>query len=229
MRRVHRASKRSRLLKLRNFLSNVSRDELWCKFRVLAIFSRVAWICQKIQKIFFSVAETIKMNWAAWRSVDCLEKQLIAFQVTLGRNLVVWPRYSWMKSIFFQLSLPFAVIYYDSHHLKKCLKCVSAFYLSVSWVPMWPQGYAKNLSIEFPEINIRENRAFWEDFCFRSRCYFLSTQLSTFGTSLLWNCTCQTATVFDFWEDEIFFSAKLSLKIVYLPWTSAVTSWLFSA
>ena len=42
---------------------------------------------------------------------------------TLGRRLLVWPMYSLYVEQFFQLILPFAIIYYDSHHLEDYLKC----------------------------------------------------------------------------------------------------------
>ena len=65
-------------------------------------FSRNAGIRQKLPKTFCPVGETIRVNWASWCSTDCLEKQLRAFQVTLGRRLFVRIRCSW-TSIFFSI------------------------------------------------------------------------------------------------------------------------------
>ena len=61
---------------------------------------------------------------------------------------------------------------------------------SISWVPSGPRGCAKNLLVEFSENISQENTAFWEDFCFWIHCFVLNTQLSTFGTSLLWDSIC---------------------------------------
>ena len=71
---------------LRNTLSSVYGNEIWCKFALWAIFSHVfiAETCQKIGflnlswffKFFYPAAQRIKVNWAEWCSMECLEKHL---------------------------------------------------------------------------------------------------------------------------------------------------------
>ena len=124
------------------------------------------------------------MNWASCYSLNFLEKRLRASQVTIGRRWVVWPSYFLGVENFFKLFVPFAVIYYYSHHSSSgCL----FFSFSLSWALMWPRGCGNNILVEFSENSFRENTAFLEDFCFRIHCSLHNTQLSFFGTSLLWD------------------------------------------
>ena len=152
-------------------------------------FSRNAGICQKLPKTFCPVGETIRVNWASWCSMDCLEKQLRAFQVTLGRRLFVRIRCSWTSIFFFNCFWPLPYFTTTLITRKTASSLCLPLSLSVSRVSMWLRGCAKSLAVEFPEIICWEIRVFQEDFCFRTRC-LLSIRLSTFGTSLLWNSSC---------------------------------------
>ena len=140
-----------------------------------------------LPKTFYPVAQPIKVNWAScisWRSSWELFKLRSAADLWPGQNTL------WVENNFFQLLLPFEIVYHKSHTWKIALSVCLLISLSISWVHMWPRGCAKSLLVEFPENIFWGNAAFWENFCFRISCSSLNTQLSTFGTSLLWESIC---------------------------------------
>ena len=134
---------------------------------------------------------TIKVNRASWRPMDCMEKQLRAFQGMLGRRLVVWPWYSSVVWHFFQLLLPFAIIYYDPLNVENCLECLSPSNQSASPYCSCDLRVARNIlwSNSLRKLIIEKTRLFGKFFP-RIRCSLLERLLSTLGNSLLWDSIC---------------------------------------
>ena len=88
---------------------------------------------------------------------------------------MVWPRYSLdEEQLFYQLLLPFAIIYYDSHRLENDPEYVCPDNPSES--PQCPRGGVKNQLVEFSENIYRENTAFSKDLLFPDS-YFFTLQI----------------------------------------------------
>ena len=91
-------------------------------------------------------------------------------------------------TIFFQLFLSFSIFYYDSHQRENCLKGLSTIIYQPLLSPLVTSGLRQKFLVELSEKTRLSRKIF-----FRNRCPLLKTELSTFGTSLLWYTICQTA------------------------------------
>ena len=102
-------------------------------------------------------------------SKQCVQ-QWVLIQVSTPSELFSW--------IFFQLFLPFATIYYDSHNLKNCLECVSPItsrHLLRVYVPGDAGVAQKNFLRFFLRKAIEKILLFGKIFCFQIRISLLNT------------------------------------------------------
>ena len=139
-------------------------------------------------------------------SLDCLEKQLRAFEVAFGRRQVFWRKYFLRVEQFFHLFSPFAINYYNSHHLRNCPKCVSAI------IPQPLLGALVTSGLRQKYFN----RVFWEYFSrkhgswriFFSRfvvLYLTHSCLLLEAWSSWTEFDKQRLAFADFWADKFFF------------------------
>ena len=95
---------------------------------------------KKVSLTFFDSSQdlssgcTKRLIWVSRCSLDCLKKQLRAFQ-GYTRSWMGGPAkvYFGCRTTFLQLSLPCEIVNYDTHHLKNCLKGVS----TITFQPPW--------------------------------------------------------------------------------------------
>ena len=94
---------------------------------------------------------------------------------------LIWPNYFLEAE---QLFMPFAITYYDSHHLDKTASSLCFLTtFSISAVLRPSAGYAKNHLVEFSEEFYPYYRSFWEDLLASRFVYLYQTpNYSTFGT-----------------------------------------------
>ena len=131
---------------------------------------------------------TKRLIWVLRCPLDCLKKQLRAFQ-GYTRSWMGGPAkvYFGCRTTFLQLSLPCAIISYDSHHLNNCLKGVSTNApqpLLSAFVTLGLRQ--KPLSRNICE-KLSRKQGLLGRFCCRIRCALHNTQLSTFGNLVLWD------------------------------------------
>ena len=131
--------------------------------------------CRKMSKIIslsfvncskdFLSGCTIEVNKASWRPMDCMEKQLRAFQGMLGRRLVVWP---WFSSDVLQF---FSIVVFSLRSVTTTLltwKIASSVCLPVTHQHLLNVhvifGLREISLVVFSEKTYREDTAFWEVF-----------------------------------------------------------------
>ena len=172
-----------------------------------------------LPKTFHPVVQTIKVNWASWRPLDCPEKHSLAFRVSLGLRLVLWPKYSRCSAFF---SIVFALGDNFTAALIT-LKIASSVCLllsfTLSWVPMWPRGAPESLLVEFSENNYPENTAFFlKIFVSGFVVLYLthSFQISKPRCSETAFAKQRLASA-DFWDDNIFFLSQFLFDIYLEP------------
>ena len=140
--------------------------------------------CRKMSKIvslsFVNCSQdfvsgcTIKVIRASWRPMDCMEKQLRAFQGMLSRRLVVWPWYSSVVwHFFFNCCCPLrsvtATLLTWKIASSVCLSVTHQHLLSVHVI-----FRLREISlVVFSGKTYREDTAFWEVFSPDSLFFYL--------------------------------------------------------
>ena len=125
-------------------------------------------------KTFDAVVHILKVTWASWSPMDCLEEQLRFFQGTIDLRKLVWPSYSIVVELYSFLFSPLAIICCTSVHMKKYFVCVSPKISQALLSCHVTSALRKKITQStFPPRLIENTRLFGMIFCFQIRVSLL--------------------------------------------------------